>query len=111
MEARWLKLARSYELTERQTASTQRIRGIFHSIHVLRKTGVWEIEFQIRLGKPPERCDEIAAILHGETIKAQVMAIILHGETIKAQVMAITMNPRKPRGRPAVEVHAKKFEP
>ena len=48
MEARWLKLARSYELTERLSAFAQ-TSAKFYSVNMLRRTGVWETEVQTRL--------------------------------------------------------------
>jgi hypothetical protein len=94
MEARWLKLARSYELTERLTAFS-RTGGIFYSIHVRRKTGEWGTEVQIRLGKLPKPGDEVVTILCSETVKARVLAI--------------ATNPSKAKGEHFVEVHAKEI--
>jgi hypothetical protein len=89
-ETGWLKLARSYELTEQLTAFSQRASGTFYSIHVRRKTGAWDTELQIRQGKLPISGDEVA--------------VILHGETLKARVIVMTMNPSGMKDNFAVEI-------
>jgi hypothetical protein len=92
MEARWLLLARSFELSQRLNAFSQQAHGLFYSVHIRRKTGAWETELQIRQGKLPIPGDEIAAILQGQTLKARVLGI--------------TTNLCKAKGGPAVAVQA-----
>jgi hypothetical protein len=93
-EARWLKLARSYELSERLSAFTQ-TSGKIYSIHVWRKTGVWKAELQTRLGVLPRPGDEIAAILHGDIVKGGVTVI--------------TTDPRPATGSSSIEVRAEEI--
>lgn len=93
MEARWLLLARSFELSQRLNAFSQQAHGLFYSVHIRRKTGAWETELQIRQGKLPIPGDEVVAILHGETLKARVIVM--------------TMNPSRAKDNFAVEtIHA-----
>jgi hypothetical protein len=94
-EARWLKLARSYELSERLTAFSQWASRVFYSVHVRRKDGVWQRELQNRQGKLPNPGDEIRAILHGEIVAARVMVL--------------TTNPNSAKGDPATDVHAEEI--
>jgi hypothetical protein len=89
-ETGWLKLARSYELSEQQTTFAQRASGTLYSIHVRRKTGAWDTELQIRQGKLPIPGDEVVAILHGEILKARVIVM--------------TMNPSRAKDNFAVEI-------
>jgi hypothetical protein len=94
MEARWLKLARSYELTERLSAFAQ-TSAKFYSVHMLRRTGVWETEIQTRLGVLPSPGDEVAAIPHGEIVKGRVTVT--------------TTNPDPAESHPAIVVRAEEI--
>ena len=71
-----MKLARSYELSERLTAFSQSANSVFYCIHVRRKTGEWRTEVQIRQGKLPNVGDRISVILSGETVAARVGSLV-----------------------------------
>ena len=94
-EARWLKLAQSYDLTERLTLYSQWASGVFYSIHVRRKMGELQSELRIRQGKLPHPGTKIWAILHGETVVARVTVLVT--------------NPSPAKGHPAIEVHAEEI--